>query len=44
MMEHIIKNLEPEELGTVLLILGLAREARLLTKAILAYRLATKKK
>ncbi|WP_265588254.1 hypothetical protein [Streptococcus acidominimus] len=44
MMEHIIKNLKPEELGTVLIVLGLAREARLITKTILAYKLAKNKK
>lgn len=44
MMEHIIKNLKPEELGTVLIVLGLAREARLITKTILAYKLAKKQK
>ena len=43
MMEHIIKSLESKELATVLMVLGLAREVRLLTKAILTYRLAKNK-
>ncbi|WP_165437824.1 hypothetical protein [Streptococcus ruminantium] len=35
MMEHIIKNLEPKDVGSILLILGLVREARLWHKQVL---------
>lgn len=38
MMEHIIKSLKPEELGTVLMVLGLVREARLWHKQVLEHK------
>lgn len=42
-MVDILKSLSPKELGTVLIVLGLAREARLLIKLYLDYKLANKK-
>lgn len=43
MVVDIIKSLTPDELGTVLIVLGLARETRMLVKIILDYKLANKK-
>ncbi len=43
MVEHIIKSLKLEELGTVLIVLGLVREARLWHKQILEHRASKKK-
>lgn len=37
-MVDILKSLKPEELGTVLIVLGLVREARLWHKQILEYK------
>lgn len=42
-MAEILKNLAPSELANVLIVLGLAREARLLIKLILDFKLANKK-
>lgn len=39
MVEHIIKSLELKELGTVLFVLGLVRQARLWHKQILDYKI-----
>lgn len=42
MMEHIIKSLATKDTATVLLALGLVREARLWHKQYLAYKLKDK--
>ncbi|CYV13205.1 Uncharacterised protein [Streptococcus suis] len=42
MVVDIIKSLTPDELGAVLIVLGLARETRKLIKIILDYKLANK--
>ncbi|WP_202922267.1 hypothetical protein [Streptococcus sp. S784/96/1] len=38
MMEHIIKSLEPKDVASILLILGLVREARLWHKQVLEHK------
>ncbi|SDL47592.1 hypothetical protein [Streptococcus equinus] len=43
MIDYIIKSLKLSELAKVLLILGLAREARLTLKLLLTYRLTKRK-
>lgn len=42
MMEHIIKSLATKDTATVILVLGLVREARLWHKQYLAYKLKDK--
>ena len=42
MMEHIIKSLATKDTATVILALGLTREARLWHKQYLAYKLKDK--
>lgn len=42
-MIDILKNLAPSELATVLIVLGIIREARLLIKLVLEYKLQVKK-
>lgn len=42
MMEHIIKSLATKDTTTVILVLGLVREARLWHKHYLAYKLKDK--
>ena len=42
MMEHIIKSLATKDTATVILVLGLIREARLWHKQYLAYKLKDK--
>ena len=42
MMEYIIKNLATKDTATVILVLGLIREARLWHKRYLAYKLKDK--
>lgn len=42
-MIDILKSLTPEELGTVLIVLGLVREARLWHKQVLEHRASSKK-
>ncbi len=42
-MVDILKSLKPEELGTVLIVLGLVREARLWHKQILEHKASKKK-
>ncbi len=44
MVEHIIKSLKLEELGTVLIVLGLVREARLWHKQVLEHKRNLQKK
>lgn len=39
MVEYIIKSLKPEELGTVLIVLGLVRQARLWHKQVLEHKI-----
>ena len=43
MIDYIVKNLESKELATVLIILGLVREVRLMIKLLLSYKLAKRK-
>lgn len=38
-MVEILKSLKPEELGTVLIVLGLVRQARLWHKQVLEYKI-----
>lgn len=43
MVDYIVKNLELSELGKAIIILGLAREARLTLRLLLTYKLAKRK-
>lgn len=42
-MMDILKNLAPKELATVLMVLGIIRETRLILKDILKYRIEKSK-
>lgn len=43
-MVEILKNLDPSELANVLIVLGLARELRIILKIVLSYKLQKDKK